>query len=94
MSELVDASHESEVTYSFKSYMAYTYYVNKNQPDLSSHLTVIHPIPRPNTRIGEGIRYPIRHPDLEIISCAEGRGRETQAPAAFAARSTQHAGIY
>ena len=45
--------------------------------------------PRPNTRIGERICHPIRHPDLEIISCAEGRERETRA-----LQPSQHAGIY
>jgi len=84
MSEL-DVAQESEFTYPFKGYMAYPYYVNKNRPNRSSHLIVIHTIPKAEYACWRGNLLILFHPVLEIISCVEGRQRETQAPAASAA---------
>ena len=65
--------------------MAYPYYVNKNRPNHSSHLIVIHTIPKAEYACWRGNLLILFHPVLEIISCVEGRERETQAPAASAA---------
>jgi hypothetical protein len=72
-------AHESEVTYSFKGYMAYAYYVNKNQLNHSSDLIVIHSISKAEYVCWRGNLLISFHPqaDLEIISCVEGRERET-----------------